>query len=241
MFGEMRRLSVLWSNEPDVANRLVETNVLASGSRMRAKDVITRAFVPRFVESNPPDMWRIVAQLEGLNADVAVIRTVHYFAMARTEQIIRDFVIEFICPRYERGILEVTTNDVVEFISACPSQKFSGGPWSSGVAVRVARGMLAALRDFGILTGRSKKHISAFEMSPLCFATIAYIIRMKRVSGYQLLHDTEWKIFLLAPASVERLFMECHQRKLLTYHAAGNIIRIDFPGNTMEQYLNAIF
>jgi hypothetical protein len=36
--------------------------------------------------------------------------------------------------------------------------------------------------------------------------------------------------------AVERFYLEAHQRKLLSYLAAGSVIRIEFPGVTLEDY-----
>jgi len=58
--------------------------------------------------------------------------------------------------------------------------------WSRGVIVRVAQGILAALRDFGILAGTVKKQISKTGLSPKAFAIIAFCLNEMGFSGRQL-------------------------------------------------------
>jgi hypothetical protein len=49
----MRQVTKLWSDAPDIAEKLVVENPLALPSRAKAKDVIIRTFVPRFVKDDP--------------------------------------------------------------------------------------------------------------------------------------------------------------------------------------------
>jgi hypothetical protein len=55
-------------------------------------------------------------------------------------------------------------------------------------------------------------------------------------SGKALLHDPEWRLFLLAEGAVERFFLEAHQEGMLQYYAAGPVVRIDFPVNDLKEY-----
>jgi hypothetical protein len=63
---------------------------------------------------------------------------------------------------------------------------------------------------------------------------------MLQPSGKRLLEDHEWLLFFIDPQAVERMFMEAHQMHLLKYHAAGSVIRIDFPSDTLEEYVHVI-
>ena len=44
----------------------------------------------------------------------------------------------------------------------------------------------------------------------------------------------------MSPPVVERLFLDAHQNKLLTYQAAGKIHRIEFYANNLEEMANVI-
>jgi hypothetical protein len=47
-------------------------------------------------------------------------------------------------------------------------------------------------------------------------------------------------VFFFDPLMVERFFFESHQQQLLTYLAAGRVIRIEFPAKTIEEYARAL-
>ncbi|MGH7493135.1 MAG: BrxA family protein [bacterium] len=237
---EMRQLTKLWSDAPDVAEQLVAQNPLALPSRARAKDVIIRAFVPRFVRSDPPNLWKALSIFEAQSAGIEIIRPIHYLAAARAEPLIADFVREFLIPRQQRGILEITAAQAMGFIKESPVEKFGGLRWSGSVQIKVAQGLLAALRDFGILQGSVKKRLAPFYLPTTAFCFIAFVLHLRQPSGDRLLADPAWQLFFLSPALVERMFFEAHQERLLEYHAAGRVIRIEFPAQTMDEYAYAL-
>lgn len=236
----MRQLTKLWSDAPDIAEKLVAENPLALPSRARARDVIIRTFVPRFVKGDPANLWKALSIFEAQSANIEIIRPLHYLAAARAEALIADFVGQFLIPRQQSGMLEITIEDAVRFIRESPVEKFDGTRWTETVQTKVARGLLAALRDFGILAGKANKWIAPFYLPITAFASIAFLLHLKQPSGDRLLADPEWQLFFLSPALVERMFLEAHQDRLLQYHAAGRVIRIEFPAQTMEEYAYAL-
>jgi hypothetical protein len=68
------------------------------------------------------------------------------------------------------------------------------------------------------------------------FALLAFHLRQQTQSGYLTLQSPEWGLFLLALGDVERLFIEAHQQGLLSYQAAGSVVRLDFPAETQPDY-----
>jgi len=180
LVAEMRRLVLEWDDKPDCLNRLVEANVLSLPSQRRTRDVITRTFVPRFVRSHPPDLWRPVSVVERAGWSRESLLPIHYYAAASAEPLLWDFAAEFLTDRAARGLPEVRTDDAVRFIWLASSDYFPDGRWSPTVSLKVARGLLAALRDFGILAGTGKKRITPIYLPTESFAFLA---RLRQVVG----------------------------------------------------------
>lgn len=109
-----------------------------------------------------------------------------------------------------------------------------------GVSSGAARQPLAALRDFGVLAGAVKKRLARPYLPIAAFAYIAFALGQQESSGYGLVHSPEWRLFFLDSPVVERLFVEAQQERLLTYHAAGRVVRVDFPAETSEEYAHAL-
>jgi len=236
LIPEMRRLLLEWDDRAGTSQRIVEGNQLTSPSRARLRDVVTRAFIPRFVRSRPPNFWRPLATFERARWPTSALVPLHYYAAAAVEPILWDFVTEVLAERVSRGQLDVTISDAERFLAAAPANRFQGRRWTRTVTTKVARGLLAALRDFGVLTGAVKKRIAPLYVPTESFAFLAMVRYQLGRRGGALLHDEMWRLFFLPDLAVERFFVEAHQRKLLTYQAAGSLVSVSFPAATLEDY-----
>jgi hypothetical protein len=72
------------------------------------------------------------------------------------------------------------------------------------------------------------------------FALIALWLFQRERSGNLVLQSDAWRLFFLSVEGVERFFIEAHQHHLLAYHAAGSIVRIEFPVDSLEEAANAL-
>jgi hypothetical protein len=104
----------------------------------------------------------------------------------------------------------------------------------------VTQGLLSALRDFGVLQGAVNKRIAPTYLPVAAFSYIAYYLKQHQPSGAKLMELPDWKLFLLPREGVERFLFEAHQRHLLEYHSAGNVTRLTFPAETLEEYANVL-
>jgi bacteriophage exclusion system BrxA-like protein len=234
LIPEMRTLLLEWDDRAGTPQRIVESNHLTSPSRARVRDVVMRTFIPRFVRSDPPNLWRPLAILERARWSTSALVPIHYYAAAAAEPILWDFVADVLAERFSRGQLDVTIGDAERFLVAAPASRFQDGRWTSTVTTKVARGLLAALRDFGVLTGAVKKRIAPLYLPTETFAFLAMVRHQLGGRGSALLHDEVWRLFFLSDLAVERFFVEAHQRKLLTYQAAGSLVSVSFPASTLE-------
>ncbi len=236
LLREMRRLLMEWDDAPDCAERMVRANVVSAPSRNRAWDVVFRAFIPRFVNSAPPNLWKPVRELELGGWPQEALLPIHYYAAAAAEPLLWDFAVTVLPDKHARGQQEVRIADVMRFLAQTPAARFEGRRWTREVSTRVGRGLLAALRDLGVLTGGTKKRLVPLYLPVESFAFISRIRYELGLRGQVALRDPCWRLFHLGETAVERLFLEAHQRKLLSYLAAGSVIRIDFPDGTLEDY-----
>jgi hypothetical protein len=232
----MRQLLLEWDGAAGCAERIIRTNAVSAPSRYRVLDVVTRTFIPRFVQSEPPDLWRGVQPLEQARWAQSALLPIHYYAAAAAEPLLWDFVVADLNQKLVQGRSEVRVNDVLRFLDRVSDTRFQAARWSKEVSIRVARGLLAALRDFGVLAGAAKKRLTSLYMPPESFAFLARVRHELGVRGHLALRDECWRLFFLDETAVEHLFLEAHQRKFLIYLAAGSVIRIDFPGASLEDY-----
>jgi hypothetical protein len=240
LLDDMRVLVRFWRDgaEAEVIEDVIRKNVLGKASRARVRETLRRAFLPRFVHGRPPDAWKIVRPLEDAAAPREVVAPVYYWLTARAEPLLYDFACDFLNQQRARGDGTLMTEDVVGFVRERLQQ--TDERWSHAVTVRVARGLLAALRDFGLLTGKVKKRLAPTYLPLDTFAHIAFALAQEDASGERLLQHPDWRLFLLTPFEVEHLFLEAHRHHLLDYQAAGGIIRIEFPMRTLVEAAHVV-
>jgi hypothetical protein len=220
-------------------DELIRENVLGKTSRSWTREVTRGVFIQRFVNGYFENAWKHLRVMEDKGADLAVIRTLMYYHTAKNDRFLYDFATTELCERFYMGHLDIAADDVLTFIQKCEPERFNK-PWSDYVQRRLSRGVMATLRDFGVLEGKAKKRIANFYLPIEAFAYIAFLIQSKTVSGEMILNSSDWKLFLLNSHSVERMFLEAHQHGLLNYNAAGNIVRIEFKHKSIEELADDI-
>jgi hypothetical protein len=213
LFDDMRQLVRLWgeTSADAVRENSVRSNILNKGTRVRLQDIYRRTFLPRFVDGPIPNAWKFARPIEDANAPVQIVRPVYYWISARGEPLMADFCREFIFPRQAIVRSGIGTEEVLAWL------REKGCPWSQTVATKVARGLLAALRDFGILEGRARKRLSGSVIPVPGFSYLARCLRETGAVSRTLLTHPDWQLFLLTPSDVEHLFLSAHQEQLLEY------------------------
>jgi hypothetical protein len=240
MLEDMRLLVRSWNEGAydEQRERLVTENVLGKKTRARAIDVYRHVFSQRFLKGDPPEAWRIVRPLEDHEAPVEILKPVYYWITARSERPLYDFVCDEILARGRNLDLSVRLDETAQWLKKQILKQ--GLAWTEAVTRKVAGGMLAALRDFGILEGASKKRIAPVYLPIESFAHIAFVLHRLGNFGERLVGHPDWRLFLMQSRVVERLFLDAHQSRLLHYEAAGKIYRIEFFAENLEEMADVI-
>jgi hypothetical protein len=232
----MRQLVRLWHDGPpeELVKTVIRLNVLNKTTRARAADILRRTFLPRFVEGSPRNAWRLVRPLEDQDASPQLVRPLYYWITAKSEPLIGDFCREFLLRHLAGARAGVSVEDVLSWLAG------KGCSWSPAVSTKVARGLLAALRDFGILEGKAQKRLTSLRPPVESIAYLAFCLHRSGVPGRNLVFHPDWHLFLLQTPDVEHYFLEAHQRQLIVYYAAGSTVNISFPCDALEDYARVV-
>jgi len=238
LLSDMREMVCGWSDvAPGPDSLRLARQVLTKSNSARRNDVFNYAFKPRFLLGNPPEAWRLARALEDAAADIDVIRPFYFWITARAEPLLHAFASDVVFRRRSYTGTVLGVDDVISWVG---SRTPNARAWTHDTRRRVARALLATLRDFGILEGQARKRTAAFHLPPQAVALISFCLQEAGASSGALLGHPDWEIFLLDTPGVERLLMECHQHKWLGYHAAGNIVRIELPRMSFGEYVNVV-
>lgn len=232
-----------WRNDipqKEFVQNLISDNVLGKKSRKRTYDVLRCTFIPRYINGYPKGHWIYLKKIVEANVLSSIIDPILYFYTAINEPLVGDFVAKFLLPNYKKGILEISSDNVKNFIKDGIKNKTIPVSWSDAVIYRVASGLYAALSEFKIIEGKGKRKISSSLIPIQVFYYISFFMHKEKLSSKDIINHEYWKLFLLNNIEIEHLFMEAHQDKYLLYEQLGDIKRISFFEKTFEEVINVI-
>jgi len=212
---------------------MINENVLNKLSRVQIKN-ISLYFNQRYCNDESVLKSLVYFAQNGFPSQ-SLDRLLYFFAM-RSDLFLHDVVIDIIYPYYIDGKYEIYKDDIFNRIQKWVNDGLTTKSWSYSTTKRVTEGISSTLRDYGILKGKQKKRIEPTFLPNDAFSFIALYLSNQGLSGKQNLNSIEWKLFLMDPFSVERFFMDSQQDNLLHYQAAGDVIRIEFPYQKLEEY-----
>ena|SRR5882724_7063907 len=217
--------------------RLQGENIFGKASRSRNNDILA-IFRQRYLQDE--SITKALVYLVKNRFPKPALDRILFFHSAQADRLLHDVVTEVLTDFYVRGRTEIRVEDIQSMLRTWVREGKTTARWSDYTTRRVAQGLLATLRDFNVLQGATNKRLAPPHLPVSAFAYIAFCLRAKQASGERLVETEEWRLFFLSTNDVERLFMEGHQRRLLEYYAAGPVIRITFPSESLEEYARVI-
>jgi hypothetical protein len=240
LLADTKTLLAHWNSAisvPANLDRLRRENIFAKASRSRVEDVLA-IFRQRFLGEESVTKALVVLARERLSA--GTLDCILYFHAAQADRLLHDAVTEILLPLQARGITQIDMLEIQRPLKKWVEAGKTRGKWSDPTIIRIAQGLLSALRDFGVLQGAVKKRIAPAHLPIAAFAYLAFYFKQHQPSGAKLIELPDWKLFFLPREGVERFLFEAHQHKLLEYHAAGSVTRLTFPASTLEEYVHVI-
>ena len=217
--------------------RMRRENVFGKASRSRVEDILA-IFRQRYLTEK--SVTRALVELVTHRFPPTSLDRILYFHAAKSDRLLYDIVTEFLFPLTTHGITDIDVIEVEKTLVTWVSEGKTTTQWGRDTMRRVAQGLLATLRDFGVLAGAVNKRIAPAYLPVEAFAYIMFYLQQHQPSGVKLIDLADWKLFFLPREGVERFLVETHQHGLLEYHAAGSVIRLTFPVDGLEEYAHVL-
>lgn len=238
LLDDARRVVEVWDLDEDVSwnlSRVSEQNLLAKPSRARADDVLLRVLRPRLVEPGP----QVIAALKQLLPSPRGFADAYYFEATRDDALLAAFAEGPLFEWWERGRIGVDVESVSSWLAELV-ERGQTPPWTATIRTKVARGLLAALRDFGVLSGAVRKEFAPPSLSIAGFGYVAFRLHEEGASSRALFASPVWRRWLLDTARVTELFHEAERQGLLRYSSAGSAVRVDWLQDTLSEAVCAV-
>ena len=240
LLADTKTLLAHWDETRSVSenlDRFQRENIFGKASRSRVEDILA-IFRQRYLASE--SITKALATLVKGQFPAEGLTRIFYCHAAQADALLHDVMTEVLLPVHTSGKTDVAIEDILTPLARWVAEGKTAGRWSEPTLMRVAQGLMATLRDFGVLQGAVHKRLAPMYFPVEAFAYVAFYLHQKQPSGERLLGHPEWRLFFLSPQAVERFFVEAHQCRLLEYYAAGSIIRISFPSDSIEEYARAL-
>lgn len=227
----------LGRSKRDNLSRLRDENPLGSVSQTWVRDV-AKVLNRRF-EPDGRDMALVILAQAGTPMDEW--KPILLWHMTRDEFLLRDFLVNWLYPQFEDGAYRLHSEELDGFLGTVAKR---GGEtehaWSTQTLRRVEAGLFAAAADFGLLKGSKHKEFASYHLPEPSFLYLLHALRDEVTSPQKVIDSPEWRMYLMAPADVEREILRLHQFRKLHYDAAGSLAQLTLPYGSALDYAKAI-
>lgn len=240
LIADTKTILAFWDLNLGVADnfeRVRQMNLFGGASRARANDVL-RVFKQRYFAD--PQIGQALAVLVQGNVPGQWLEPLFYYFSARNDATLYDLILEVVYKRQASGFSDVTVEHAMQQLRDWVAEGKTAGSWTDKTVRIVAQHALAALRDFGVLQGKMTKSITPLYLPVESFTFLAFEMWHRLGSGEKVLHSPDWNLFFLPTQGVERFFLEAHQARMLSYHAAGSVIRLEFEQKSLVEVAHAL-
>lgn len=238
LLDDARRLVEVWDLNEDTAwnlDRITGENLLAKPSRARAQAVLQRVLRPRLVEPGPP----VIAAMKELLSSPRSFVEAYYFEATRDDELLAALAEGPVFEWWEAGRFSVDVNEVAVWLGDL-AVNGKTPVWADSTRIEVARHLLAALRDFGILTGAVRKEFDRPSLSIAGFGYVAFRLHESGASSRALLTSPVWRRWLLDQSRVTELFHQAARQGVLRYSSAGSTVRVDWLQESLSEVVRAV-
>jgi hypothetical protein len=158
--------------------------------------------------------------------------------MTRDEFLVRDFLINWLFPRYEEGALRLRLEDLEGYLGNLGAH---GGAtehqWSRTTVERVAGALLGIAVQFGLLQGGATKEFASYHLPDDSFMYLLHAVRETTVTARRLIETPDWRMYLMRPHDVEVELLRLHQFRQLEYRVAGSIVQLELPSPDLNDWV----
>jgi hypothetical protein len=206
----------------------------------RLRNLIIEAFCPRYLVDDALPA-KLLTTLSGklLKED---FRLLCFLFTCRANMILGDFVRQIYWDRYSAGGRSVSKEDSRQFVSSAVSDGKTTSRWSEATVIRVARYLLGACADFGLLGAMrgGARSINTYRITPNVASFLAHDLHFRGLGDNALLRSPDWGLFGLEEEGALSEFKRLSLQGELIVQSAGGITQVSWKHKSMEELADAL-
>jgi hypothetical protein len=219
----------------DNLHQVVADHVLHAKSEAWMREMVA-TLSSRFSEM-PPHELHSLGWLARASIASDVWQACLLWHIGRVDTLYYEFAVDWLFQQFQSGMYLVRTEDCVPFVKACVKrQSRHKRELSEYGTVRAARDLLRMAADVGLLTTGTPKQFTHYHLPEDAFLYILHAIHSGTGSVEKTVNRLDWRMYLMAPADVERELLRLHQFHKLHYEVAGSLAQLKLPCASLADY-----
>lgn len=243
MIAETGHLLNLWQDGMDKTS--LEEAALQSGafpnmSARRLHNVVEECFATRYLYPMPqPAKW--LKELQPILSSREFNQLLFLYT-CRANDILADFVRQVYWPAYAAGKDMLGKEEAYDFVNKANQDGMTTTFWSENTVRRAAGDLTSTCADFGLLERGSKslRRIQPYRIEQSVYAVLSYDLHFSGLGDNSIVSHPDWALFGLEPSDVVEELKRLSLKGWVIVQAAGNVIRIGWEHNNMEEVVNAL-
>lgn len=210
----------------NVRKTLLQGEILRKTSfetRRKILDAITHRYL------QPTASWPVQCLAEATSNGV---RSPAFLSLAYLYYTLRDrltfeFVVGPIWEKWRNQSTSVTQADLLTFIEEQATKEPQVKKWRESTRIRLARSILAALRDFGLLHGIKSKQIQKPAIAPETTFHLLCVLLAEGREGRSIIEAKDWRLFLWSESEVAHALGELSQKRWIRFEKSGRTVMLE--------------
>lgn len=156
--------------------------------------------------------------------------------MTRDEFLLRDFLVQWLYEHFTQGTLRVRAQDLWPYLRALHDKGLVAEPWKDSTLKRVSSELLRIAVDFGLMRGTVTREFASYHLADESFLYLLHAMIELHPNAHDVVHSSDWRMFLMDAADVERELFRLHQFRRVHYEVAGSLAQLELPCDSAADY-----
>ena len=152
-----------------------------------------------------------------------------YVHFARRDRLAYEFVTQFLWSKWKRRELGVTPDDLLDYLSHRGEFAVQARRWTDAGRRKLARNLMASLRDFGVLYGARRKSLQGPIVPPEVALHLVRLLVAEGLRGRSVLESADWRLFLWDIESVVNALAQLAQERKLRFERSRSTVILELP------------
>lgn len=221
--------------------RVLREDILGKTTAYRARDIVRRVFARRFLQPDGGPARHFKRLLESLPPR-AWFGDLCLLYAARADRLLREIITDLYWPAVEQGRLTLMPGNVVRFLHDAQGQGRMKRPWSSLVQIKVARGLLKALTDFGLLrqVARGRRETVIYHPTDLALVYLAHDLHASGLTDAAVVEHADWELYGIRRSHRFELLNRLGGQGWWIAQGAGSVVRITWKYDNLGEAVDAL-